>query len=487
MELLPKRRFLCWDADMIEKSENVTVHCHKPVPRDVALVCDDEWEGVHNGYGGIVRVGDTYRLYYRACGGGVNFDLKTGREPSRSVICVAESRDGIHFKKPTVGIYEYNGSRQNNIVFMREDKLDNFSVFYDENPDCPEDERFKALAKYYGERPRLQYYASEDGYRFRFVRFLDIEGTFDTYNVTFWDKKTAQYFLYYRNFHKPDGTPTLYDAKNELVNIRDVSVATSKDFLSWQDHGRITFKEGQADIQLYTNQISRYPREENTFIGFPVRYLYRVDGESSFREMPAWDHRSRVIDRFGREGAALTDCTVMTSRDGFLFDRRDEAFLTPGVEDAANWQYGDCYTVYGLIETESERLGAPRELSLYVGENYRIKNVNFRRYTMRLDGFFSWYANSRGGEVLTRPVTVEGDRLTLNFATSAISHLAVSVCDEAGEVLEGYVSDALFGNSTARTVRFEKPLSALVGKVVRLRFTLCDAHLYSFAFLDEGK
>ena len=31
MELLPKRRFLCWDADMIEKSENVTVHCHKPV------------------------------------------------------------------------------------------------------------------------------------------------------------------------------------------------------------------------------------------------------------------------------------------------------------------------------------------------------------------------------------------------------------------------------------------------------------------------
>ncbi len=487
MEQGLKRRFLCWDESFIEKSENVTVRQHSPERREIALFCDDEWEGVHNGYGGIVKVGDTYRLYYRACGGRVRFDMEKGREPSVSVVCVAESGDGIHFKKPIVGIYEYNGSRQNNIVFMREEKLDNFSVFCDENPACPPDERFKALAKYYGERPQLGYYASEDGYHFRFVRFLDIKGTFDTYNVTFWDKKTEQYFLYYRNFHKPDGTPTLYDAKNELVNVRNVSLATSKDFLAWEDHGRIQFLAGQEDIQLYTNQIERYLREENTFIGFPVRYLYRVDGQECFCEMPAWDRRSRVIDRFGREGAALTDCTVMTSRDGFTFNRRDEAFLTPGVEDAANWQYGDCYTVYGITQTESDRPGAPNELSLYVGENYRVKNVNFRRYTVRLDGFFSWYANAKGGEVLTRPFLLEGDCLCLNFATSAISHLIVSVCDEEGRALEGYESGKLFGNSTARTVRFRKPLSALAGRTVRLRFKLCDAHLYSFALFDREK
>ena len=484
MEQGLKRRYLCWDGELIEKSENVTVNRHKPERRELALLCDGAWEGVHNCYGGIVRVGDTYRLYYRACHGKVCFDLPSGREPAVSVICVAESRDGIRFTKPSLGIYEYGGSKENNIVFMREDKLDNFSVFYDENPACPKDERFKALAKYYGERPQLQYYASEDGYHFRFVRFIDIKGTFDTYNVTFWDKKTAQYFLYYRNFHRPDGTPTLYEAKNELVNIRDVSVATSKDFLSWQDHGRIRFEKGQADIQLYTNQIGRYAREENTLIGFPVRYRYRVDGESSFCEMPMWERRSRVIERFGREGAALTDCTVMTSHDGFLFDRREEAFLTPGVEDAANWQYGDCYTVYGLVETTSDRVGAPDELSLYVGENYRIDNVNFRRYTVRLDGFFSWYADARGGEVLTRPLTVAGERLGLNFATSAISDLQVSICDLQGNPIEGYESAALFGNSTDRTVRFEKPLAALVGREVRLRFRLCDCDLYSFAFFE---
>ena len=62
--------------------------------------------------------------------------------------------------------------------------------------------------------------------------------------------------------------------------------------------------------------------------------------------------------------------------------------------------------VYGLLETEAEEEGAPNEISFYVGENYRIKNVNFRRYTVRLDGFFSWRAPYRGGEILTKPVPI---------------------------------------------------------------------------------
>ena len=61
-----QNRFLCWDTDLMERESNVRVEMHKPVKKNIALLCDDEWEGVHNGYGSIVRSNDGYRLYYRA-------------------------------------------------------------------------------------------------------------------------------------------------------------------------------------------------------------------------------------------------------------------------------------------------------------------------------------------------------------------------------------------------------------------------------------
>jgi hypothetical protein len=172
----------------------------------------------------------------------------------------------------------------------------------------------------------------------------------------------------------------------------------------------------------------------------------------------------------------------MTSRDGFTFDRRDEAFMTPGPENFTNWWYGNCYTVYGLLETAADEPGAPNEISFYMGENYRIKSVNFRRYTLRLDGFFSWYAPYKGGEVLTEAVTVDGETLKVNFATSAVGGMTVELCDESGAPLEGYASYVMFGDSVDRPVEFDRPLTALNGQSVRLKIRLSDAHLYSFVF-----
>ena len=48
---------------------------------------------------------------------------------------------------------------------------------------------------------------------------------------------------------------------------------------------------------------------------------------------------------------------------------------------------------------------------------------------------------------------------------------------------EGFTSNTLFGDSTDRTVRFAGDLKTLVGKDVRMKITLKDCHLYSFAFL----
>ncbi len=187
------KRYLCWDSTLIEEKSGVEIRQHEPIKQNVAFAADDEWEGVHNGYATILRVKDTYRMYYRAAFSARRMECE--QTVNTLALCVAESRDGITYKKPVIGKHVYNGSTFNNIVFMRP-SWDNFSIFYDECPDCPVTERFKALCEthIYDEAKnyvctRLLYYASEDGYDFREMYYLDIPGVFDSYNTCFFDRK----------------------------------------------------------------------------------------------------------------------------------------------------------------------------------------------------------------------------------------------------------------------------------------------------------
>ena len=104
--------------------------------------------------------------------------------------------------------------------------------------------------------------------------------------------------------------------------------------------------------------------------------------------------------------------------------------------------------------------------------------------TTRLDGFFSWYAKFRGGRILTKPFTFEGDALELNFSSSARGDVVVTVCDAEGNALDGYQSKPIFGDSVDRRVRFEKSLKSLENHPVRLLLELCDCDLHSFRFTE---
>ena len=115
-------------------------------------------------------------------------------------------------------------------------------------------------------------------------------------------------------------------------------------------------------------------------------------------------------------------------------------------------------------------------------DNYRIKALDYYRYTTRLDGFFSWYAKFRGGEILTKPFTFCGNELEINFSSSAFGDIVITVCDENGNELEGYKSCRIFGDNVDRKVKFEKELKELNGKPVRLKINLRDCDLYSFKF-----
>ena len=460
-------RQLCWDFEIAEQCQGVSLRQHQPVRKNIAFTASEDWEGSACGYSRVLKTPDGIRFYYRAD----NLDLAEHKSTHTPYVCMAESKDGKTFTRPKICKFDHNGSKENNIVMAFGRYFDNFAVLYDENPACPPDEKYKALegreikatdgesfAGGASSRRRLLYYKSADGISFEYVRELDIDGFFDSYNIAFWDEETSQYILYYRNFHDvmrqwPDFS---FDWREPRAR-RDIRVTTSKDFIHWAKGQEISYGKDAPDFQLYVSNIQRYNWAKGWFIGRPARYMDRKDSPNNFKHL-TWnndDTRQRMIQNRGREGSAVTDCMLMVSRDGLHFNRSNEPFLPNLIENQQNWIYGDCYK---LIPTE------------------------FRRYTIRMDGFLSWHADYEGGTVLTKPVTFTGDSLKINFATSAVGYLKIAVCDLDGNELEGYHSGELFGNSIARPVDFDKPLQDLNGKEVRLKFTFSSCDLYSFVF-----
>jgi hypothetical protein len=92
-----------------------------------------------------------------------------------------------------------------------------------------------------------------------------------------------------------------------------------------------------------------------------------------------------------------------------------------------------------------------------------------------------------GGEIVTRPIRFQGDRLLLNFSTSAAGSLQVEIQDAAGNPLEGYRledSPPNFGDELEREIRWKEGsgVGELAGRPVRLRFVLKDADLFAFRF-----
>ena len=109
-----KRLELFIDDHLVDKTEgDVSRHLVRPEPEDVVFVTDRPWEGNTSGYYTYFRDGDTYRMIYR----GWQHDEQK-KAAHKEVTCYAESADGIHWTKPNLGLFEWNGTKETNIVWL---------------------------------------------------------------------------------------------------------------------------------------------------------------------------------------------------------------------------------------------------------------------------------------------------------------------------------------------------------------------------------
>jgi hypothetical protein len=466
------RREVFWDDYLIDTARTTaSLQLHRPQAREVVMDHDAEWEGDGCDYHSIVRDGDLYRMYYL---GWETMDPEaTEHVPRPIVVCYAESRDGRTWVKPDLGICEFNGSTHNNIILDENTQaFDNFSVFKDTCPDCPDSERYKGVASSGGDGA-LWCFTGADGIHFRRAWRMTDKGQFDTLNVALWDRHSGQYFCYIRDFH--GGAPDA--AMND--RIRDIRWMVSRDFHTWTTPVLLDFGAGE-DYPLYTNVVQAYYRADHVSVGFPSRYVEKRQWSSNFEQMGGAEGRRKRMGVQPRYGLTITDCVFMCSRDGKRWRRWDEAFMTPGMEHKYNWVYGDCYPALGMIETESDLPHAPRELSLYAFDyHWAMRPTQLRRYTIRVDGFVSRRATYAPCMVVTKPFVFTGESLSINFATSAAGYGRIRLLG-ADTTLE---SIELFGDSLDRLVEFQTgEVAALAGSPVTMEITMSDADIYSFQF-----
>lgn len=452
---------------------------HHPVPREIALTHDQPWEGTGSGYHSVFMDEGRYRMYYKAW----HLDVRPGKLTTNRhplFCCYAESDDGVQWRKPDLGMHDFEGSTENNIVMTSGPVGDlnvdagHPAVFKDENPNAPKSAKYKAIFR--SSKPNgLHPFQSPDGVHWSPMTdkpILSGLGAFDSQNLAFWDPNIGKYRAYWR----------IFSAGN-----RAIRTATSEDLIHWEPHQDLTYVDSPPE-QLYTNQIKPYHRAPHILLGFPARYVDR-GWSPSMKLLPETEHREMRASSVRRYGTAITDALLMASRDGVEFTRWNEAFLKPGPERPGTWHYGHQYIGWHLVQTKSQTPGGADELSLYATESYWTgKGSALRRYTMRLDGFVSLHGSARGGEVVTKPIKFKGRELSLNFATSAAGSLRVEIQNKNGEAIDGFSledCEPLFGDTIERGVRWktDADLASLAGEPVRLRFELRDADLFSFRFL----
>ncbi len=483
------RRELFIDDVLVERlSGQAEQRLQQPQPREVTLSHDAPWEGTGSGYHSVFRDGDRYRMFYKAW----HLDASSGtlRTDSHPLfLCTAESDDGIVWRKPKLGLHEFQGSKANNIVVVPGQfgavKADpgHAAVFQDDNPAATADARYKAVFRSSGPRGLLPF-KSPDGLQWTPMSDTPVitDGAFDSQNLAFWDAERGVYRAYWRYFTGG----TIDDKQWKPAGDRAIRTATSTDFVHWNQQADLTYVDSPSE-QMYTNQVKPYHRAPHLLIGIPTRYVDRGWSES-MRRLPDAAARKARAQADQRYGTAITEALLMCSRDGVRFKRWNEAFLRPGIEREGTWQYGQQYVAWHFVETESSLPGAPNELSFYATESYWTGDSSaLRRYTLRLDGFVAIHAPMSGGALLTKPFTFTGNRLSLNFATSAVGSVRVELRTADDRPIVGYKLDdcaEMFGDSLDRTVTWTSgpDVNRLIGQPVRMFVELKDADLFSFCF-----
>ncbi len=443
------------DSLFFESSSNIALHLHPATKTgERTLETDRPWEDATLNWFTLLEDAGKYRMWYEA------YDVEGWPSTDDTSFCYAESTDGVTWGKPSLGLFSYHGSTDNNILFRQvgvegaHSRVHGTCVFID--PGAPTGSRYKAVSQgqFSASVPpyRIAGMYSPDG--FHWTRFpqpiCDIFG--DSQYSGFWDETLSQYVLYGR----------------VSGHGRSIGRSTSSAFNHFDPLSLVFQTDGldPSDAELYNPAAFKYPYAGNVYLMFPS--LYRTSTET-------------------------LDIHLAVSRDGIHWSWAERGVPFIPLCSTGNFDSGSLYMGQGLIRRGDEiwlyYSGSPlkhNEVDLDTLSNPANKRV-YSRVVSRLDGFVSADTGQDEGGFTTPPLIFSGTTLHLNAKTEATGEIQVGLLDSAGNAIAGYAIEdctPIMGDHIDTTVSWKSGMdfSHLAGTTIKLVVKMRNASLYSFRF-----
>ena len=455
-----RRLFL--DAAVVEQSAGLTrtFHAAEKHAGNPVLRRDQPWEAVAaiTGpyvYGTVFWEGDRLRLWYQI--------LNRGNH-----VGYAESRDGIHWTKPPLGIIAFEGTKANNLVVSAFEPAasgggtcHNPSVI--RRPAASDPARRYALYGFDGRagHPRVAF--SADGLHWQYAAETETRPLFSSSDVVsfFYDPLQGRYTATWKTRNRRG---------------RAVGVAWSPDGLAWtKPFDGPVFVADDLDpdeTQIYGMPVFPY---QGLYLGLPWIYRARYFryGEYSVEKLhEAQADSPRTIDAQLAWSWDLINWTRPPQRQPLI--PRGE----PGSWDA------------GIIVTARAPVIVGDELYFYYGGTAGVHDeprvpAAIGLAKLRLDGFCSLAAGAEEGWLITRREPMREPAVTINARTAAGGTVAAEILDRQNRVLPGFSRAdcrAFQGDSVRHVLSWTKREFGpeLARPDYKLRFWLQRAELFSY-------
>lgn len=417
---------------------------------------DQPWEVMGINQGTLLWDNGRYRLWY-SCSYERGRVIQVAEDRYKleygTAMAYAESDDGITWRKPALGLVEFQGSTANNLVSM-DDRIVHGTIFID--PSAPPEERYKlvtptSLRAFKPDQKTnvgvLAGAVSSDGLHWRPLPEPLWQGHIsDTYSGLTFDEKAQKYVGFFRTSHG---------------RRRSIGRGETADFAQWPIPTTILTpgaEEAPAD-DFYSNGYSRHP-------GVPDGHLI-------------------LCSIYHRDVSSL-DVRLATSLDGQTWNWTSRE---PIIELGApgEWDGGSMYVSPEMVRLQSGEVAVP-----YVGYSH-LHNEFWRTYyqdaypqaegygwAVWKDGRLAGIEARQAGGFTTLPLVLGGDEILLNARADAAGSIRVELIVDGGGETKTYQAREIVGDAFWQPLDWVTPVdwSALQGKSVRLRFSLYAAKVF---------
>lgn len=385
----------------------------------------------------------------------------TGRS-SRYAIAYAESDDGLKWNAPNLGLFEWNGSKQNNVVIRgpKNARASGPQILLT----LPEDQKrgFTYVMTYRTggagkEHDGIRLIGSHDGIHWDTeseVRLKHVHS--DTLNSIVFDADRNQYFMTcrakdrYRRF------------KGQMIDTgasRRISVLTSNSlWTEWKGHPRALLTPDEIDAESHYNFFYGMPVHQFAGIYWGFLWVFRMN------------------DPIHTE--------LVTSRDGVHWRRSPKRVPLIPLGKDGEWDDGMTFGGPHWIEVGDEWW------FYYAGHDgahqSRTRNAAIGLATCPKERLVGLHGpGNGGGVVVTRLIKWPGGDLFVNAAsTGDAANLTVRVSDAIRDPIEGFDHEDCIpfsGDAVRHKVTWngDRSLDEFEGKVVRLEIFLQNADLFT--------